>query len=187
MYKLGAFNDANTDWSEMIFLYLLQQYREKGNGPFNCIGKDNSFQRFSKNHAKEHKNDYSSPNTSRLLVEQRRNIKNSRMKKKLKKLGSQTFLTNSEDKAIYDHLSSTNGKGGLWWWDSSLPLNLAVILECNALFHLGYKDTSLYKSEELRCEDFHHASSTTLSDLVTMVLNLLCNSFIQVNQKFCCS
>ncbi|XP_050690758.1 uncharacterized protein LOC126982609 [Eriocheir sinensis] len=77
-----------------------------------------------------------------------------------------------------DHLVPGADDGGVWWWDTILPLSLAESSECEELFLSGLTHHSLYTSEFLRCKDDIHASTVTLKDQVTMLLNLVCNSVL---------
>lgn len=74
-----------------------------------------------------------------------------------------------------------------WWWDSGLPLNLAGHQECEELYRLGLTAHPAFSSTMLACHDPHHAGTVTNTDLVTMVLNLLCNSVLELDQRYCCS
>ncbi|KAK4288978.1 hypothetical protein Pmani_038027 [Petrolisthes manimaculis] len=85
-----------------------------------------------------------------------------------------------------DHLSVRESGVGLWWWDTSLPLGLASISECQQLYHLGLTLHPLYIGKFLKCRDRHHAGTATLGDQVTMLLNLLCNSVFPVPKNACC-
>ncbi|XP_047470125.1 uncharacterized protein LOC125025873 [Penaeus chinensis] len=76
---------------------------------------------------------------------------------------------------------------GLWWWDTSLPLNMATIAECNELHKLNMTQLPLYSNHVLRCEDHHHSGTATLNFEAHMLLNLICNTHLAVNPYFCCS
>ncbi|KAK3890062.1 hypothetical protein Pcinc_005977 [Petrolisthes cinctipes] len=85
-----------------------------------------------------------------------------------------------------DQLTVRESEVGVWWWDTSLPLGLASITECQQLYHLGLTSHPLYKSKFLKCTDRHHAGTATLGDQVTMLLNFLCNSVLSVPKNACC-
>ncbi|KAK3865468.1 hypothetical protein Pcinc_028929 [Petrolisthes cinctipes] len=85
-----------------------------------------------------------------------------------------------------DQLSVRESGVGVWWWDTSLPLGLASIAECQQLYNLGLTLHPLYINKFLKCTDLHHAGTATLGDQVTMLLNLLCNSVLSVPKNACC-
>ncbi|KAK4324151.1 hypothetical protein Pmani_005154 [Petrolisthes manimaculis] len=85
-----------------------------------------------------------------------------------------------------DQLTMRESEVGVWWWDTSLPLGLASIDECQQLYHLGLTSYPLYKNKFLKCTDRHHAGTVTLGDQVTMLLNFLCNSVFSVPKNACC-
>ncbi|KAK4324154.1 hypothetical protein Pmani_005157 [Petrolisthes manimaculis] len=85
-----------------------------------------------------------------------------------------------------DQLTMRESEVGVWWWDTSLPLGLASIAECQQLYHLGLTSYPLYKNKFLKCTDRHHAGTVTLGDQVTMLLNFLCNSVFSVPKNACC-
>ncbi|KAK3865464.1 hypothetical protein Pcinc_028925 [Petrolisthes cinctipes] len=85
-----------------------------------------------------------------------------------------------------DQLSVRESGVGVWWWDTSLPLGLASIAECQQLYNLGLILHPLYINKFLKCTDLHHAGTATLGDQVTMLLNLLCNSVLSVPKNACC-
>nr|XP_053640497.1 uncharacterized protein LOC128694418 [Cherax quadricarinatus] len=88
-----------------------------------------------------------------------------------------------------DHLvpQESGDGGGLWWWDTFLPLNQAEISECEELYKRGLTNHPLYKNNLLLCKDSSHAGSATTHDLVTMILNLLCNSVLALPSTYCCN
>ncbi|XP_071535005.1 uncharacterized protein [Panulirus ornatus] len=86
-----------------------------------------------------------------------------------------------------DHLIPTRSSSGVWWWDSSLPLNLAGILECSELYNRGLASHRIYREDVLQCMDVQHAGWATNNDLVTMLLNLLCNSVAGLHHTYCCT
>jgi len=85
-----------------------------------------------------------------------------------------------------DHLAASKTGGGVWWWDTSLPIGLAGINDCNLLYHHGLASHSLYQNSLLNCMEDHHSSRSTMADQITMLLNLLCNSFLEVSDATCC-
>ncbi|XP_050690754.1 uncharacterized protein LOC126982606 [Eriocheir sinensis] len=85
-----------------------------------------------------------------------------------------------------DHLVPGPEDGGVWWWDTILPLSLAENSECEELFLSGLAHHSLYTSAFLRCYDDNHVGTVTLGDQVTMLLNLACNSVLGVHEGMCC-
>lgn len=76
---------------------------------------------------------------------------------------------------------------GLWWWDTSLPLNMATIAECSELHKLNLTQLPQYSDPVLRCEDHHHSGTATLNFEVHMLLNLICNTHLAVDPHICCS
>ncbi|XP_071539617.1 uncharacterized protein [Panulirus ornatus] len=85
-----------------------------------------------------------------------------------------------------DRLVPVGGSPGPWWWDTSLPLNVAAISECEELYRRNLTHHPVYRGRYLQCEDGQHAGQSTLGDLVTMLLNLICNSVLQADPVFCC-
>lgn len=85
-----------------------------------------------------------------------------------------------------DHLVPGAADGGVWWWDTLLPLSLAENIECEELFHSGLTHLPLYNSTFLRCRDNNHAGTVTLRSQVTMLLNLVCNSVLGEREGLCC-
>ncbi|XP_050690755.1 uncharacterized protein LOC126982607 [Eriocheir sinensis] len=86
-----------------------------------------------------------------------------------------------------DHLVPGTAEGGVWWWDTSLPLSLAENSECEELFLSGLAHHPLYKSLFFRCNNDMHAGTVTLGDQVTMLLNLACNSVLGGREGLCCA
>ncbi|XP_068222573.1 uncharacterized protein [Palaemon carinicauda] len=89
--------------------------------------------------------------------------------------------------AFRDYLIPSEEIPGLWWWDGLLPLNLAEIEECEDMYHRGLTEETLYHETTLRCLDRTHAGDVTHHDLVTMMLNLLCNTILETSEDYCCS
>ncbi|KAK4327508.1 hypothetical protein Pmani_002024 [Petrolisthes manimaculis] len=75
---------------------------------------------------------------------------------------------------------------GVWWWDTSLPLNLATISECQQLYQRGLTSHTLYSNNLLHCADPVHAGYITLRDQTIMLLNLICNSLMDSPHTACC-
>ncbi|XP_050690424.1 uncharacterized protein LOC126982420 [Eriocheir sinensis] len=86
----------------------------------------------------------------------------------------------------HDYMEPEEADGGVWWWDTSLPLSLAENSECEELYHRGLAHHSLYNSSFFRCNNDHHAGTVTLRDQVTMLLNLACNSVLGGGERMCC-
>lgn len=86
-----------------------------------------------------------------------------------------------------DHLVPQTPYGEVWWWDTSLPLSLAENRECEELFHSGLIHHPLYNSSYFRCNNDNHAGTVTLTDQVTMLLNLVCNSMLGEHEGLCCT
>ncbi|XP_063592432.1 uncharacterized protein LOC134769590 [Penaeus indicus] len=151
MIKRADISNSNFDWSEKMFLQVLQRYntrfgtrRELVSGSPAAKGEP--------------------PRNDRTPDE-----------------GTNDLLRSSRDQLIPGTTAP-----GLWWWDSSLPINLAEIEECNELHRRDLADDLAYTGPPLQCVDQHHTGSGTNNDLVTMLLNLLCNSFLEVKGDVCC-
>ncbi|XP_064121706.1 uncharacterized protein LOC135226193 [Macrobrachium nipponense] len=82
-----------------------------------------------------------------------------------------------------DHLR----RFGLWWWDTTLVLNMATISQCKKLYELNLQNHPLYKSQQLRCYDPNHAGNSTNEVEVQMILSLICNSVVTTREEYCCS
>ncbi|XP_064099379.1 uncharacterized protein LOC135210406 [Macrobrachium nipponense] len=104
-------------------------------------------------------------------------------REKLMKKASVTTTTSFRDYLI----PSKEGGSGLWFWDALIPLNLAEIQECQEMFERGLTEDPLYQSTVLWCLDSTHAGSVTYHDLITMMLNLLCNTVLETEEDYCCS
>ncbi|XP_042864419.1 uncharacterized protein LOC122248470 isoform X1 [Penaeus japonicus] len=90
-----------------------------------------------------------------------------------------------EEGAVKDYLRPD--ESGLWWWDTSLPINMATISECSDLHDRNFTQLPQYSEPVLRCEDHHHSGTATLNFEVHMLLNLICNTHLAVDRHFCCS
>ncbi|KAG7161661.1 uncharacterized protein LOC121874791 isoform X2 [Homarus americanus] len=157
--KASLLGDATFDWSEMLFQYYLRQYKDHHLSP------DTPHVSYS----------FTTPITGSLQqhfpVPQGPTTNTVRPK---------TTRTNR------DHLDPRVTGGGVWWWDTGVPLNLAGISECEELYRRGLVDSSVYTSEHLGCTDNHHVGEDVLSDQITMLLNLMCNSIMQQHTNVCC-
>ncbi|XP_050716532.1 uncharacterized protein LOC126998635 [Eriocheir sinensis] len=98
-----------------------------------------------------------------------------------------TPFSSGHQRNIHDPFHPTSSSSEPWWWDSGLPLNLAGHQECEELHRLGLTAHPAFRGPTLACHDPHHAGTVTNNDLVTMVLNLLCNSVLKLDQSYCCS
>ncbi|KAK8402078.1 hypothetical protein O3P69_001283 [Scylla paramamosain] len=76
---------------------------------------------------------------------------------------------------------------GVWYWDSTLPFNLANLKECETLMKANFSHTRLYTDHWWRCSDPHHASYETNVNEMTMLWNLLCNSYMGESPIYCCA
>lgn len=86
-----------------------------------------------------------------------------------------------------DHLVIDESGGGVWWWDTSLPLNLASINECEQLHQQGFQLDPIFLNTLLNCIDSFHAGFITLRDQATMLINLICNSLLDSPGTACCN
>ncbi|XP_050690752.1 uncharacterized protein LOC126982603 isoform X2 [Eriocheir sinensis] len=100
---------------------------------------------------------------------------------------SAKLMKSRHGSGLRDHLVPGASDGGVWWWDTSLPLSLAESTECEELYRRGLARHPQYTSTFLRCEDDNHAGSVTLGDQVTMLLNMACNSVLGGREGLCCS
>ncbi|XP_068227537.1 uncharacterized protein [Palaemon carinicauda] len=76
---------------------------------------------------------------------------------------------------------------GAWQWDSTLPFNLANLRECKVLNNLGFDKSSIYKGRWWACSDIHHSAYETSHIEIQMMLNYLCNGFVDSKKGYCCS
>ncbi|XP_050688659.1 uncharacterized protein LOC126981520 [Eriocheir sinensis] len=84
-------------------------------------------------------------------------------------------------------LHHTLGPAGVWLWDSTLPLNMANVRECETLMDANLTHHSLYTGRWWQCVDAHHASFETNTSEMTMLWNLLCNPYMNTGRPFCCA
>ncbi|XP_045623322.2 uncharacterized protein [Procambarus clarkii] len=76
---------------------------------------------------------------------------------------------------------------GVWLWDSTLPFNLANILECSTLKENNFFDNSFYTGRWWMCTDANHASFETNANELQMMFNYMCNNYLKTSQQYCCS
>lgn len=151
MIQRADISNSNFDWSEKMFLQMLQRYNSR-------IGSREELVNGISAAKGEPPRDDHAPDEG----------------------------TNRLSGSPQDQLIPGTTASGPWWWDSSLPINLAEIEECNELHRRGLTGDEAYTGPPLQCVDQHHAGAGTSTDLVTMLLNLLCNSFLEVNEDVCC-
>ncbi|XP_042207970.1 uncharacterized protein LOC121856439 [Homarus americanus] len=156
---VSILGDATFDWSEMLFQYYLRQYKDHHLSPA-TPHVSYTFPTPITGSLQQHSPVPQGPTTNTAI--------------------QQTTRTNR------DHLDPRETGGGVWWWDTGVPLNLAGISECEELYRRGLVDSSVYTSEHLRCTDDHHVGEDVLSDQITMLLNLMCNSIMQPHTNVCC-
>ncbi|XP_042235866.1 uncharacterized protein LOC121875379 [Homarus americanus] len=154
-----AFGDASSDWSEMLLMYYLRQYGNHHLSP-------------SPPHVS-----YTSPTPITGSLQQHSPVPQG---------PAPNTVRPQTTRSIRDHLDPRETGGGVWWWDTGVPLNLAGISECEALYRRGLASHPLYNGHLLQCPDPQHAGRATLGDLVTMLLNLICNSVLGVHDGACC-
>lgn len=199
----GLTGDAIIDWGEALFLYELQKFRKnrhslkRSSRSAGSLVKNTSLTSSEKTQSNQSKdvNRESSDSTvnSRKIASRWKKTQlpstfgtddQSLLRSKIKR----ALNSNNQPKTkpIRDWLVPTETDQGLWWWDSSLPFNLASISECQQL-QLRSGSHPLYNSREYICNDGHHAGQITGRDLITMIFNLMCNSILDTPQEFCCS
>ncbi|XP_066984754.1 LOW QUALITY PROTEIN: uncharacterized protein [Macrobrachium rosenbergii] len=211
----GALADFNLDWSESTFLYILKHYHDLGFKSLleSRLAKAQELLRISEDYFREHvwkslsaqskasalwntfqgtkKAENESSLSSELSYSAQENWVScvccryffnkipSGNREKLKKA--------SETTTFRDYLIPATEGSGLWFWDALIPLNLAEIQECQEMFERGLTDQPLYQSTALWCLDSTHAGNVTYHDLITMMLNLLCNTVLETGEDYCCS
>nr|XP_053644280.1 uncharacterized protein LOC128696872 [Cherax quadricarinatus] len=87
------------------------------------------------------------------------------------------------DSWLWRQLRST----GAWQWDSSLPFNLANVRECHQLSMKHILTLMAMANLWWKCKDPHHSSYETNSVEIQMLLNLLCNPYLDTAKQYCCS
>ncbi|XP_071536184.1 uncharacterized protein [Panulirus ornatus] len=178
---LAAFNPTNFDWSEMTFNHLLNQYRAtKASHVAPCHLACNNHEDSSRPGTQEVTEQTTSPldDPESYGAEMQTATQHDHLR-------SPEALTQATTPR--DHLVPTRSTSGLWWWDSSLPLNLAAIQECDELYRRGLTSHPAFRSRLLFCLDSQHAGAITNNDMVTMLLNLICNSYLGLHHSHCCS
>ncbi|XP_042209616.1 uncharacterized protein LOC121857620 [Homarus americanus] len=157
--KASILGDATFDWSEMLFQYYLRQYKDHHLSPA-TPHVSYTFPTSITGSLKQHSPNPQGPIPNTVRPQITRTSK--------------------------DYLDARVTGGGVWWWDTGVPLNLAGISECEELYRRGLVDSSVYTSEHLRCTDDHHVGEDVLSDQITMLFNLMCNSIMQPHTNVCC-
>lgn len=197
----SVMSDALFDWNESYFLYELRKFR-KHSGDVNSVGHSVEIPPDSANATSK---PVSTVNSAAFdTMKQRKYPDVKRHNSTLDVKNESTDGEETQNKVISaarlnesstrlnnvtsyrDHLTSGFRHPGLWWWDSSLPLNMADTSECNEL-RLRRGSHDLLRNRELNCNDAHHSGRITHRDLVTILLNLMCNSLLNSPREFCCS
>ncbi|KAK7061168.1 hypothetical protein SK128_002976 [Halocaridina rubra] len=169
--KQKPYTDAFCDWNEMTFFYELGVYRNKQT----LISKDPH--RVPAKAASSMQKGDSSKIYPKLDVSNKRET-NADAKQR---------DTDHSKTNFRDHLRPfTTTSSGIWWWDTSLPLQLSERKECEQIERELTKAHSLYESKELGCFDAIHVGRISRRDMVTMILNLICNSVLGLNDQYCC-
>ncbi|XP_064122660.1 uncharacterized protein LOC135226902 [Macrobrachium nipponense] len=96
---------------------------------------------------------------------------------------SRLFSSTAEwiDEVMHMALQDT----GVTIWDSTLPMNLLNIQECQVLHDSGMTWHPTYTDHS--CHDDIHSDAYTVRDENMMIINLLCNPFIEGNGTYCCT
>lgn len=197
----SVMSDALFDWNESYFLYELRKFR-KHSGDVNSVGHSVEI---PPDFANATSKPVSTVNSAAFdTMKQRKYPDVKRHNSTLDVKNESTDGEETQNKVISvarlnesstrlnnvtsyrDHLTSGFRHPGLWWWDSSLPLNMADTSECNEL-RLRRGSHDLLRNRELNCNDAHHSGRITHRDLVTILLNLMCNSLLNSPREFCCS
>ncbi|XP_069173005.1 uncharacterized protein [Procambarus clarkii] len=76
---------------------------------------------------------------------------------------------------------------GALQWDSSLPFNLANLRECKQLRDAGLSKYPIYHDGWWKCNDIHHSAYETNNDEIQMLLNMLCNPYLDTPPQYCCT
>ncbi|XP_037791123.1 uncharacterized protein LOC119586459 [Penaeus monodon] len=195
-FNRGAtFSNANFDWSEMTFLHLMRAYIE-GHAFVPRDGQQTYAQDSEHGTNRQGSFDWNNTQKTRQSTHtQDRDFSNEAQDKGAADDG-EPLLGNGhrhgqrlKDHSVSyrDHLIPGTSTPGLWWWDSSIPINLAEIEECNELHRRDLTGDVAYTGPPLTCRDDQHAGPGTSSDLATMLLNLICNSFLGMSETFCCT
>ncbi|KAK7072654.1 hypothetical protein SK128_006378 [Halocaridina rubra] len=206
----SVMTDALFDWNEAIFLHELQAHRKtqtRLNNKLKSEGRrqtqisdlsqrhkgaenkmsttiEDGTEQIHINHFQKHTSQYKSRFSAKKNGVTLHSDKTKIPKESV--LDSQKHQMSIQDVSP-DHLRPQSIEDyGLWWWDSTLPFNLASTSECYQL-EFRIRSHPLYKDLVLRCSDDQHAGTTTYDDWVTMLLNLICNSELGLQREFCCS
>ncbi|XP_047471322.1 uncharacterized protein LOC125026768 [Penaeus chinensis] len=193
--RRATFSNANLEWSELTFLHFMRAFREgrasvprdgqqaeaqdSEHGPNRqgSFDRNHSLKAWQSTHTQDRDfrnepQDKGAPDDEEPL-----SLNDHRHNQRLK----------DHSVSFRDHLIPRTSTPGLWWWDSNLPINLAEIEECNELYRRDLTGDLAYTGPPLACRDDHHAGPGTSSDLVTMLLNLACNSVLGMSETFCCT
>lgn len=185
----AAFSDATFDWNEMTLLYYLDRWsRRGGEAPLRPLRPDPEAPVFVSGVSGM---DTVAQNTTWQHVADgvvKLHVKEEDVKQHVHvgKEAVQHVVDDVEQQVRGQSVDQLSGGGGVLWWDTSLPLGLASIADCQQLYQLGQDLHPLYLGNILKCYDNQHAGTATLGDMVTMLLNLLCNSVLQVPKSACC-
>nr|XP_027213612.1 uncharacterized protein LOC113806648 [Penaeus vannamei] len=193
--RRAALSNANLEWSEMTFLHFMRANRE-GHGFVPRAGQQTDSR--ASEHGPNSQGSFDWNNAQKVWPfthTQDRDFSNEPQDKSAAKLREplprndhRRDLRLKDHSVLFrDHLIPETSTPGLWWWDSNLPINLAEIEECNELHRRGLADDEAYTGPPLDCSDDQHAGPGTNYDLVSMLLNLACNSVLGMSETFCCA
>ncbi|XP_064085402.1 LOW QUALITY PROTEIN: uncharacterized protein LOC135200727 [Macrobrachium nipponense] len=211
----GAMADFNMDWSEATFLYILKHYHHL-NRPLleSRRAKAKEMLRISEDYVEDYKAQMSQSadmNPSAIWyffqgVKKAENESSSSSKlsysaqskkgspgsdadifSRYPQVAREKLKKAPETTPFRDYLIPSTEESGLWFWDTLIPFSLAEIRECHEMFERGYGNQPFYKGSARRCNDPTHSGDITNSDLVTMMLNLLCNTVLEAEGDYCCS
>ncbi|KAG7161601.1 hypothetical protein Hamer_G014165 [Homarus americanus] len=212
----GAYSPSNFDWGEMAFLEVLRHYRATRGSPRwphtlawppyreeQQVDNTDQVTKTSNDPQRLYyprnlttttpDNPYNHRDLTTMTQDDLHNPSDSTMttldhQKRPHNAKDLTTTTPDNPQSIpKDYLTPSDITPGLWWWDSSLPLNLAGILECEDLYRLNLTSHPIYTDLLLHCMDGHHPGTLTVNDMVTMLFNLMCNSVLGLdNGKYCC-
>ncbi|XP_069974694.1 uncharacterized protein [Penaeus vannamei] len=192
--RMAAFSNANLEWSEMTFLHFIRANRE-GHGFVPRTGQQTDSR--ASEHGPNSQGSFDWNNNARKVqpFTQDRDFGNQLHDNGAANDGEHLPWNDHwhdlrpEDHSVSfrDHLIPETFTPGLWWWDSNLPINLAETEECNELHRRGLAGDVASTGPPLVCSDDMHAGPGTTYDLVTMLLNLACNSVLGMSDTFCCT
>ncbi|XP_064085403.1 uncharacterized protein LOC135200728 [Macrobrachium nipponense] len=213
----GAMADFNMDWSEGTFLYLLKHYHHLNLRPLleSRRAKAKEILRISEDYVKDYKawesqsadmnssaiwnffqgakkaeNESSSSSNLSYSAQLENGSPGSDAEifSRYPRVAREKLKKTAETTPFRDYLIPSTEDSGLWFWDALIPLTLAEIRECHEMIdERGYADQPFYKGTARRCYDPVHSGDITNSDLVTMMLNLLCNTVLEAEGDYCCS